>query len=134
MQDKKKEQYEKLIKPNWAPPFWFFGLVWNIVYIAIAFSFGSVFQKAVTKTLPTIVVLPFALNLVFNLSFNYFQPRLKGGYLNLINILLVFITLIWSMVSIFPYLKWITFSTAPYLLWIVFILILEISILKLNHK
>ena len=61
--------YEQLIKPFWSPPAWLFGPVWAMLYTIIAISFGTVFYKAITKEIPWVVVLPFALNLVFNFAF-----------------------------------------------------------------
>jgi benzodiazapine receptor len=124
--------YSTLIKPVWAPPSYLFGPVWSVLYAIIAVSFGTVFYKVYTKQIPWIIALPFALNLVFNFSFTYFQFGLKNNLLASIDILLILSTLIWAMVAIYPYVKWITYIQIPYLLWVAFAAVLQLTITYLN--
>lgn len=127
------ESYAQLRKPKWAPPAWLFGPVWTFLYVLIAVSFGTVFYLALTKQIPTIVVLPFALNLVFNFSFTYFQFKLKNNYLAALDVLLVLATLIWAMLVIFPLASWIAYMQIPYLLWVTFATILQLTVTWLNR-
>lgn len=122
----------EILKPTWAPPSWLFGPVWSFLYIIIAISFGSVFNKFFTKQIPFIVVLPFILNLIFNFSFTYFQFGLKNNILAAIDITLVFLTLIWAMVVIYPYARWIALINIPYLIWVLFATFLQFTITYLN--
>lgn len=125
--------YQALIKPSWSPPSWVFGPVWTVLYILIAVSFGKVFWMAAQKEIPLMVALPFALNLVFNFSFTYFQFGLKNNTLAAVDILLVLATLIWALVAIFPYTRWITYANIPYLLWVSFATVLQLTITGLNR-
>ncbi len=125
--------YSELLKPLWAPPSWIFGPVWSVLYILIAYSFGTVFYKLATKQLPFVVALPFLLNLVFNLSFTYFQFGIKNNALASIDILLVLGTLVWAMIAIFPYARWITYIQVPYLLWVSFATVLQLTVTYLNR-
>lgn len=95
--------YSQLIKPSWAPPSWLFGPVWTVLYVIIAISFGAVFWKALTRQLPGVVALPFALNLVFNVAFTPLQFGLRSNFLAAIDILFVLITLIWALVAVRPH-------------------------------
>ena len=124
--------YSELLKPSWAPPSWIFGPVWSVLYILIAYSFGVVFYKLTTRQIPFAVALPFILNLVFNLSFTYFQFGLKNNVLASIDILLVLGTLVWAMVAIFPVARWITYIQIPYLLWVSFATVLQLTVTYLN--
>jgi benzodiazapine receptor len=124
--------YSQLIKPTWAPPSYLFGPVWTILYVLIFISFGKVFLLVWNKSIPSIVALPFFLNLVFNFSFTYFQFGLKNNILASIDIALVLITLIWAIFAIFPYVKWISYIQIPYLLWVSFATVLQITITYLN--
>ncbi|MDE2030706.1 MAG: tryptophan-rich sensory protein [Patescibacteria group bacterium] len=126
--------YSQLIKPKWSPPSWLFGPVWTLLYIMIAISFGKVFIMFAQKKVPFIVALPFILNIIFNLSFTYFQFSLKNNLLAATDILLVLGTLIWAMVAIFPFAKWVTYIQIPYLLWVSFATILQLTITYLNIK
>ena len=125
--------YSTLIKPRWSPTSWLFGPVWTFLYIIIVLSFGTVFYKVITKELPWIVALPFILNLIFNFSFTSLQFGLKNNFLSAVDILLVLGTLMWTIVSIYPYFKWIAYAQIPYLLWVVFATVLQLTITYLNR-
>ena len=124
--------YSQLIKPSWAPPAFLFGPVWTVLYIIIIISFGKVFQSFFKKEIPFLVLLPFILNLVFNLIFTPIQFGLRNNLLAAADIILVLITLIWAMVAIYPTFRWITFMQIPYLLWVSLATVLQLSILFLN--
>ena len=126
--------YQTLIKPSWSPPSWVFGPVWSVLYIIIAITYGSVFYKIIKGELPREVAIPFILNLIFNLSFTYFQFGLKNNLLASIDILLVLATLIWAIVTIYPYIKSIAFANTPYLLWVGFATVLQLAITWMNWK
>jgi tryptophan-rich sensory protein len=125
--------YQQLIKPSWAPPSWLFGPVWSVLYVLIFVSFGTVFYKVFNKQLPVAILIPFVLNLIFNLSFTYFQFGLKNNYLAAADILLVLGTLIWAMVAIYPQIKWIALINIPYLLWVCFATVLQLTVTFLNR-
>ena len=135
-----KTYMNELIKPTWAPPPSIFGIVWPILYILIAISFGKVFILLFQKQISFWVALPFILNLIFNFSFTYFQFGLKNNYLAAADILLVLITLIWGMISIwtlaprsFSEVGWVTYINIPYLLWVSFATVLQLTITYLNR-
>lgn len=125
--------YQQLIKPSWAPPAYLFGPVWTGLYILIAVSFGKVFLMAAKRQIPFIIVLPFILNLVFNFAFTPIQFGLKNNYLAAVDILLVLITLLWSMVAIYTKVRWISYIQIPYLLWVSFATVLQIMVTYLNQ-
>jgi len=124
--------YSQLIKPSWAPPSYLFGPVWTFLYILIAISFGKVFLMFWKKEIPSIVALPFLLNIFFNLIFSPIQFGLQNNLLASIDILLVLGSLIWAMVAIYKYSKWITYIQIPYLLWVSFATVLQITVTVLN--
>lgn len=124
--------YQALIKPTWSPPAWVFGPVWTLLYAIIAATYGTVFYRAFTGALPWKVALPFALNLVFNFSFTYFQFGLKNNYLAAADILLVLATLVWALYAVFPHIRWVTYANIPYLIWVAFATALQLTITFLN--
>ena len=128
--------YSQLIKPTWAPPSYLFGPVWTVLYIIIAYSFGTIFYKAFTKQIPAIVALPFALNLIFNLAFSPLQFGLKNNLLASIDILLILATLIWALIAAWkalPDFRSLVYMNIPYLLWVMFATSLQLTITYLNR-
>ena len=127
--------YQTLTKPFWAPPAWLFGPVWTVLYIIIAISFSAVFYKAFTKQISWLVALPFALNLIFNFAFTPIQFGLKNNLLASLDIILVLITLVWSLYAVWqtsPSLRWVVYVNIPYLLWVTFATCLQLTITYLN--
>ena len=129
-----KQWYSKLKKPSWSPPSYLFGPVWSVLYILIFISFGYVFYKGVLGDISFIIVLPFTLNIIFNILFSPIQWTLRSNLLATIDILFIFITLIWIMVGIYLYYQWITYIQIPYLLWISFAFVLQFSITAMNWE
>lgn len=125
-------QYTELIRPSFAPPAWIFGPVWTFLYLLIAISFTSAFSMFLSKKISFMVILPFILNLIFNLAFTPIQFGLKNNLLASIDMLLVLGTIIWLMVAIFPFARWITYIQIPYLLWVLFATFLQLTITYLN--
>jgi len=124
--------YSQLIRPEWAPPAWIFGPVWTVLYILIAISFGSVFYKYYKKEVGVGVVTPFILNLLFNFAFTPIQFGLQNNLLAMVDILLVWFTLVWAMTAIWKHSRLIAYAQVPYLLWVSFATVLQITITFLN--
>lgn len=124
--------YSTLIKPSWSPPSWLFGPVWTCLYVLIAISFGKVFLMGWKKEIAFLVVLPFILNLIFNFMFTPLQFGLKNNFLAAVDVVLVWVTLVWLMVAIYPYAHWVTYLQIPYFLWVTFATFLQLTITKLN--
>ncbi len=127
-----KQWYLQLNKPKWSPPSYLFGIVWSILYVFIIIPFGFVFIKVFNKDIPFIIVLPFLLNIIFNILFTPIQFKLRNNVLGLIDIFLLLVTLVWLMVSIYTYYPWITYIQIPYLLWVLFALVLQGEITRRN--
>jgi benzodiazapine receptor len=125
--------YQTLIKPSFAPPSFLFGPVWTVLYVIIAYTFGTVFYKLFKGQIPFIIALPFILNLVFNFAFTPLQFGLKNNLFAAIDIALVLGTLIWAMIAIWPFAKWIVYANIPYLLWVTFATVLQFTITYLNR-
>ncbi len=126
------EWYVTLIKPDWAPPSWLFGPVWSVLYAIIALTFGYVAYLYLKGHLPFVVLLPFILNLCFNLIFTPIQFGLQNNLLAFLDILLVLGTLMWALYAIYPHAPLVTYANIPYLLWVTFATILQATITYLN--
>lgn len=124
--------YTQLITPSWAPPSWLFGPVWTVLYFLIAVSYLSVFRLFLQKKISGKVLLPFILNLIFNLAFTPLQFGLQNNLLAALDILLVLGTIIWMFVAIYKHARWVVFVNIPYLLWVSFATVLQLTITYLN--
>ena len=125
--------YAQLSKPFFAPPAWVFGPVWTVLYIIIAISFGFVLVQCIKKRLPFLVLLPFGLNLIFNLAYTPVQFGLRNLTLAGLDILLVMTTLVWALLAIWPRVRWVAWVNIPYLLWVAFATLLQLSVTWLNR-
>jgi translocator protein len=124
--------YSKLNKPSWTPPVEVFGQVWSALYVIIILSFGRVFWLYYKKQIGFVVVLPFILNIIFNILFTPIQFGLQNNLLANIDIILILLSLIWCMVSIYKHSKWLAYLQIPYFLWVIIATVLQISITYLN--
>ena len=124
--------YSKLKKPTWAPPSWLFGPVWTFLYVLIILSFGRVFLMAWQKEIAFAVVLPFLLNLIFNLIFTPIQFGLRNNFWAAVDILCILGTIMWLIIAVYPYAQWVAYMQIPYLLWVSIATILQLNITYLN--
>ena len=129
-----EHRYSELRKPSWAPPSRLFGPVWTVLYLIIIVTFGKVFALYASGAVSTLVALPFALNLVFNLAFTPIQFGLKNDLLASIDIALVLATLVWALVVVHPILPYLAYWNVPYLLWVAFATVLQFTITAMNRR
>ena len=125
--------YQQLKKPFWAPPGKLFGPVWSILYVGIIITFATAVYLFAKSQISLLTLLPFILNMMFNLAVTPLQFKLRNNKLALLDILLVLITLIWALFAIYPYAIWISLVNIPYLLWVTFATALQSSITWLNR-
>lgn len=124
--------YKDLVKPSWAPPSYLFGPVWTFLYAIIFASFGYVFYLYFNKRIPFIVLLPFILNLIFNLIFSPIQFGLRSNFWAAVDITFVWLTLVWALYAIYPHVRWVSYANIPYLLWVTFASVLQFTVTYLN--
>ena len=108
------------------------GLIWQILYPIILVTFGFVFVQAFRGKVPWWVVVPFAINLVANLSFTPIQFGLRNLPLASVDILVVWTTIIGTMIVIWPHYRWVAVAQVPYLLWVSLATVLQLSITWMN--
>ena len=126
------EWYQSLVKPSWTPPPATIGLIWQVLYPIILLTFGFVFVQAARGRLPWRVALPFAVNLVANLSFTPIQFGLRNLPLATLDILVVWGTILWLMIAVWPFSRWVTLAQVPYLIWVSIATVLQLAITWLN--
>ena len=124
--------YNSLAKPSWTPTGSTIGLIWQILYPVIIVSFGFVFVQTMQKKVPWAVAMPFAINLVTNLIFTPIQFGMRNLPLAALDILIVWSTIIWTMVAIWKHYRWIAVAQIPYFVWVSTATVLQLSITWMN--
>lgn len=122
------EWYSSLDKPSWTPAPSTIGLIWQCLYPIILITFSFVLVQAIRKKLPWQTALPFGLNLIANLVFTPIQFGLRNLPLATVDIILVWITIIWLTTAIWNRYKWIALAQLPYFVWVSLATILQIEI------
>jgi tryptophan-rich sensory protein len=120
--------YDDLIKPSWTPSPSTIGLIWTILYPIIFISFGFVFFKAFRGTIPRWIVAPFTINLVANILFMPIFSGLRNVPLAAVDIVIVWMTIIWCMVAVWRHGKWVALAQVPYFVWVSIAMVLQLSI------
>ena len=129
-----KSTYKNYKRPPLSPPPYLFGIVWPFLYILIIISYGFVFYRIFRVDLVSWLAIPFAINLAANGLFTYFQFKIKNNFLAMIDILIVLITIVVTMILIWPYFHWIAYFQIPYLAWVSFATYLQIGVTVLNRQ
>jgi tryptophan-rich sensory protein len=122
------EWYNSLEKPTWTPSPATIGLIWQLLYPVILISFGYVFWQAFRGKISWFIALPFAINLVANLSFTPIQFGMRNLPLAAVDILIVWATIVWCFMVIWPHYKWVSWAQVPYFIWVSIATVLQLWI------
>ena len=126
------EWYGSLAKPSWTPPPSTISLIWAILYPVIIASFGFVFVKAYQGKVPRNVAVPFAINLVANLLFMPLFAGLRSVPMAAADIVIVWATIIWCVVAVWPHCRYVAVAQGPYFVWVSIATIIQLSITAMN--
>ena len=124
--------YESLQKPTWTPDPGTIRVIWQGLYPIIIFSFGYVFFKAIQGKISWSVALPFAINLIKNLSFTPLLFGVRSLNLASVDIIVVLATIIWGMTLIWRHYRWVAIAQVPYLIWVTIATCLQLAITHMN--
>lgn len=124
--------YSVLEKPSLNPPNWVFGPVWTILYLLMGYALFLVWTaKASSKNINKALKV-FGLQLFLNMSWSGVFFGLHEILLGLINIVLLWLAIVWTMYEFSKISKKATYLLIPYLLWVSFASYLNLAILMLN--
>lgn len=128
------EWYLTLDKPYWTPAPQVIRTIWLILYPILFFSFGYIFFLFVRQRIPGWVALPFLLNLIANLAFMPIQAGLRNLWLASVDILLVWVSLVWAMIAVWPHVRWVALVQIPYFIWVSIATVLQLMITGMNPR
>lgn len=126
------EWYSSLAKPSWTPAPSTISLMWMILYPLIVVSFGFVFVQAFRRIASWKVALPFTVNLVANLLFMPIFAGLRNVPWAAVDIVIVWATIIWCVISVWPHYRWVALAQGPYFVWVSLATVLQLSITWMN--
>lgn len=123
--------YQNLIKPPFTPPAAYFPIAWGVLYTLMMGAFLIILFKPSNKD-KYIAINLFFLQFFFNLIWSYLFFEMKSVNLALADIILLLITVLYTISYFFKLSKISGILMLPYLLQIFFALYLTIGIKILN--
>ena len=123
--------YSTLVKPSWNPPAWIFGPVWSALYFCMAVAAWLVWRQggfSGAKVPLTQFVVQLALNVLWScIFFGLEKPGLAFG-----EVLLLWLTIVTTMVLFWQRSMIAGILFVPYLAWVSFASFLNFTIWRLN--
>ena len=83
--------------------------------------------------LPLLVALPFAINLVANLLLTPIQFGMRNLPLAAVDILVVWGTIVWMMLAVWPHFRRAAVAQVPYFIWVSIATVLQLLIAWMNR-
>ena len=124
--------YKELTLPGFAPPSWFYGVIWTINYILLSISMSSIFSEYKYKDIPKSYKLSLIINYIFNQSFIIVFFIIKNNFLGFVSCLGTFISSLFLYEESKDLNKKSTQGLKLYVLFNIFATILSLSIYLLN--
>ncbi len=124
--------YTTLAKPSLNPPSWIFGPVWMTLYLLMGIAVFLVWNKSWDRKDVRKALAVFGLQLVLNAVWSIIFFGLHSPLWALVDIALMWLTIIWTMVLFYKISKPAMWLLVPYILWVSFASYLNYSIWILN--
>ena len=124
--------YTTLNKPFFNPPSWLFGPIWTILYILMGVSLYLIWEKRIKSEESKTAVLIFGVQLFLNLMWSIIFFAVQSPFYAFIEIILLWITIVITMIYFYKISKPATYLLIPYILWVTFAALLNFSIYYLN--
>lgn len=123
--------YTNLNLPKFAPPTYFFGIIWTILYILISTSIFMVYNTVYYKYIKNYTKV-LIYNYIFNQLYIFFFFTLKNIFLGFVDIVLTFITSLFLYYETKEINQKASIFLIPYVLFTLFALILNLTIYFMN--
>lgn len=121
------EWYPTLVKPSINPPSWIFAPVWTILFLLMGISLYLVWNKK-----NKIALIFFSIQLGLNILWSIIFFGLKSPLFAFIEIILLWVSILITIIKFYKISKNAAYLLIPYLLWVTFAAILNFLIFKLN--
>jgi tryptophan-rich sensory protein len=124
--------YQTLIKPALNPPSFVFGPVWTALYALMGISVFLVWKMGWDRADVRKAIYVFGLQLILNATWSIIFFGLHSPFWAFINIIALWLSIIWTMTLFYKINKLATWLLVPYILWVSFASYLNYSIWILN--
>jgi tryptophan-rich sensory protein len=124
--------YNTLTKPSFNPPSWVFGPVWTILYFMMGVALFIVWTSKSKSKEKIEAISIFFLQLSLNALWSPIFFGAQSPFMGLIIIILLWITILLTIIKFFKVSKIAGGLLVPYFLWVSFATILNFSIWQLN--
>ena len=125
--------YYQLAQPAWKPPDWLFGPAWTTIFALAAAAGVSAWRKAPDRGSRQWMLALFALNGFLNLLWSLLYFRLRRPDWALIEVGLLWLSVLLLIVVLGRYSRTAAWLLAPYLAWITFAGALNWGTVQLNQ-
>ena len=126
--------YATLEKPFFSPPNWIFAPVWTTLFFLMGVSLYIILENKDKKLIKqkNIAIIIFGIQFFFNVLWSYLFFGLKSPLLGFIGIIVLWLSIITTIISFYKISKKSAYLLIPYLRWVSFALILNLAILLMN--
>jgi|SRR3989344_8782556 len=124
--------YATLTKPALNPPSWIFGPVWTTLYALMGIAAFLVWKKGWNRKDVRKALSVFSLQLILNASWSIVFFGLHSPGWALVNIILMWLAIVWTMILFYKISKPAMWLLVPYILWVSFASYLNYAIWVLN--
>jgi tryptophan-rich sensory protein len=125
------EWYERLKKPSWRPPNRIFAPVWSVLYLMIAVSGWLVWRER-GFTGAALALTVYGVQLALNAAWTPLFFGLHRPGLGLVDIVLLWMSIVATIVLFWPIHLAAALLLVPYLAWVTFAAALNFALWRLN--
>jgi tryptophan-rich sensory protein len=125
--------YQQLVKPAWTPPGDVFGPVWSVLYIIMGIAAWMVWRNGEFGRIVTPLTL-FIVQLVLNALWSYFFFGLHRPALAYFDIVVLWVTIVLTVVTFWRVSPVAGGLLIPYLAWVTFASFLNLAVWRLNAR
>jgi translocator protein len=124
--------YTTLNKSSLTPPDWLFGPVWIVLYALMGIALSLVWNAGFNRPAVNKALGVFFVQLFLNFLWSILFFGLHNPALALADILLLNLSILWTIVLFYNINRTATYLLIPYLLWVLFATYLNYAIWMLN--
>ena len=127
-----KGWFSQIAKPVFNPPNWIFGPMWTLLYILMGIACYLIWISDADSKTKTAALRIYAVQLLFNFLWSFLFFYFQNPALALIDIILMIISISFTIKYFYKISKTAAWLLVPYLLWVMFATALNFEIWRLN--